>query len=504
MVSSVRVLKVSKLVSYVVVPGVLLACTGTPRAPASPPSVALPGPPVSHAAATLAGTAVYDDGAPAAGAWIAATNLKTGTRDAVLVSDGTGHFEAALSPGSYVLAVTTERGFAWIEEQVVPNMNAAIKLTRECNPLTGQAIVRQLATRVELSRISKWHGDVFVTDPHADGTFSLCLPDARYVATLSGGTLSLGTVVTLPTTTRLRLAGFAKRDIEQPPPAAHKLPADLARVVADIVRSGAQLVGLGEATHGTAEFVPIRGDLTFELIRHADLRALLFEFDAIAAAQLDDYINGGDVDISKALPALGFWITDTYEFTRFLEQLREYNASTSDRVRLWGVDVQNTALPVELLRANAAALSIPADEQDLLQRVGPNRGKPVGELTAVQRAKLDHTLSRLSTPRSASLDDVRIAIAARSLAIQLAYWDGDATALYSERRDAGMASLAQFIVAQTGVKRACLWAHDGHVTKQWSVSTCSRGRHAHGMRPVRSASSPIQYPPRRRTPSRVR
>lgn len=66
--------------------------------------------------------------------------------------------------------------------------------------------------------------------------------------------------------------------------------------------------------------------------------------------------------------------------------------------------------------------------------------------------------------------DLRIALStARSLVLQLEYWIGDMRGEYRRRRDAGMARLASFLTARLGVRRACLWAHDSHITKEPSL-----------------------------------
>jgi erythromycin esterase-like protein len=121
---------------------------------------------------------------------------------------------------------------------------------------------------------------------------------------------------------------------------------------------------------------------------------------------------------------------------------------------------------VQVLLDEAAALSIGADDQATLKVATVKRAKEVADLPAAQRASLDALLSRLSTPRGRSRQDLLVAVAARSLAMQLGYWDGDMQGQYGSRRDAGMASLTSFLVSQLAVKRAALWAHDGHISKE--------------------------------------
>lgn len=174
---------------------------------------------------------------------------------------------------------------------------------------------------------------------------------------------------------------------------------------------------------------------------------------------------------------LGFWITDTYEFLHFLDELRTYNATAHDKVHLWGVDVQNTQLPVELLLANAKALKITKDDQAILKEVAEKRADPVRRFSQSRRAALDALLARLTTPRSARDTDLRIAVAARSLIVQLGYLDGDSGGLYGRRRDAGMAQVATYLVSRLAVPRAVLWAHAGHVAREPDGDETSMGQH---------------------------
>jgi erythromycin esterase-like protein len=143
----------------------------------------------------------------------------------------------------------------------------------------------------------------------------------------------------------MEIDGIAASEVRRAPPATVRISARFENLVDDISRRDPTIIGLGEATHGTAEFVQARGELTLALIRSASVRLLLFEVDAISASALDDYVNGADVDLAKALPALGFWITDTYEFRRFLELVRQYNAGVTDKVHLWGSTSRTRTVP---------------------------------------------------------------------------------------------------------------------------------------------------------------
>jgi erythromycin esterase len=425
---------------------------------------------------TLTGTVSYDSGSPAGGALVAITDLKSGSQAKVVAADAEGRFEASLVPGKYALAVTADRGFAWIEAQQVPNTNSVITVSESCHAVTGQATGAGSGTRINFARVTNSKGDTFVSDVRKDGSFAVCLPESHFAVFLTGHTISLVTELSVPTPASVQLQGFADRDIRKSPRSVPGMPSDMSNVVSDIVRSSARLIGLGEATHGTAELVSARGTLTLDLIRHADARLVLIEADAVAGSALDDYVAGADIDVAKAVTSLGFWVTDTYEFLHFLDELRQYNATSSEKVHIWGIDVQNTALPVGVLVTNATALSLTPEDVAMLTLIADRRGRGIEKLSSPQRSNLDALLSRLAAPRNSTIADLRIAVAARSLVVQLGYLSGDVAANYGARRDAGMAALATFLVEQTGVKRACVWAHAGHVAKELDLGRERMGR----------------------------
>jgi erythromycin esterase len=430
---------------------------------------------------TFQGTATYDDGTPAPAASITITSLATANEVAVVTTDRDGRFEATLAPGDYALAVAAEHGFSWIETTKVPDLAATLSLSRTCRALAGRVKDSISGTRVEAVRKSKSNGDIFVADVRGDGSFALCLPDAHYRVNLRAPMVSFSRPVEIGAAaepaTSLELSGYADSVIKQPPTEIAPIRSDIGAIVADIVARDARMIGLGEATHGNAELQSTRGALTFELIRRAGLRLVMFEVDAIAAMKLDDYVTGGNVDLAQAVAGLRFWITDTYELHRFLEALRTHNATAREKVRVWGIDVQNTQLPVELLLARSKALKLTAEDQAMLKDLGDKRGAPVREYAPARRAALEALLARLSTARSKLDLDLRIAVAARSLAAQVRHLDGDYLGLYTTRRDAGMAALASYLVAQLAVPRAALWAHAAHVAREPLGDETSMGQH---------------------------
>jgi erythromycin esterase len=417
----------------------------------------------------IEGLATYDDGTPAADACLVFTDIASGAQAAVSVADAAGKFITTVSAGEYAVAATGQRGAVWIERLTISRDGFTVKLAGDCRGTAGTIVGDvQPDTRIVFGRRSFSTGDTFTTMARPDGTFSLCLPHGDYIASLEGGMLSLGSSVSIPSNNPIVLRGYSRSEVRHVPASVKLAAYHIDGLVNDIVRSNARLVGIGEATHGSAEFVTARSTLIFDLARRAQLRLVLLENDAISSHALERYVNGDNVDLRAAIAELGFWITDTAEFIHFFEQVRSYNlslATATDRIHIHGVDVQSTKPSVALIMANAQALKLNSDEQTLLQLLGPDRGKAVKQLDAKRRGDLDATLARLSRPTGSAELDTRIAIAARSLAIQVGFLDGDTQGLYMQRREAGMAQLARYIVERSGAKRAALWAHNDHVSR---------------------------------------
>lgn len=339
--------------------------------------------------------------------WVAIT----GARTAVVLADGTGSFEANLEPGDYAVTATTDHGYRYVETMHVPDVTASLVLSRECTVVSGRVKGASAARRINAVRISKFNGDTFFGHIGSDGHFALCVPEAHYTIQLDGPFLSLpvdADVASNPVA--VEVVGIAASEVKQPPREVSPLTANLDGLVADILRSDARVIGMGEATHGTAEFVSSRAALTFELIRRAELELILFEFDAVLSTAIDDYVMGGAIDLPKAVAALGFWITDTYELLGFFRELRAYNATARRKVHVWGVDVQDHKPPVAVLLANERALALTAADKALLAEVGKTF-RVASEPIKAQRAELDALLARLAKHPAHTAAELRIAVA---------------------------------------------------------------------------------------------
>lgn len=104
----------------------------------------------------------------------------------------------------------------------------------------------------------------------------------------------------------------------------------------------AHLVGLGEGTHGTAEFYRMKHRILRYLVEEQGFTYLAMEASAPEADDLNRYVVNGAGDPVKLLSHLGAWQWNTQEVLNAIRWLRAWNSNTdpSRRVRFVGFDMQ--------------------------------------------------------------------------------------------------------------------------------------------------------------------
>lgn len=107
----------------------------------------------------------------------------------------------------------------------------------------------------------------------------------------------------------------------------------------------AQIVALGEATHGNKEFQQLRLDVLQILVEQYGVRAFAIEGDFGGCEAVNRYIHGGSGTAAQAVAAIGFAIYRTEETERLVEWMRDYNAfaAQGEDIRFYGFDIQQRA-----------------------------------------------------------------------------------------------------------------------------------------------------------------
>ncbi len=252
--------------------------------------------------------------------------------------------------------------------------------------------------------------------------------------------------------------------------------ADLDQV--DRIIGDAQLVGLGESTHGTHEFFAAKARIIRHLVRDRGFRVMAMEANQLALEKVNRYLEGSGDSVRAVMRTMfRVWNTETME--QLLEWLREFNARhPDDRVRFVGYDMQDQRTPYDTLMAIVGRLE-PRLQPTIEALAGEYRAQrsyatpQVADTIRARWGMQADSLWRLVTARSAQWRganggerrrlDVAWAVQSANLIRQAA---GFNVQLFSPERDSLMAANLDWALAELAPgKRAIVWAHDVHVSK---------------------------------------
>ena len=127
---------------------------------------------------------------------------------------------------------------------------------------------------------------------------------------------------------------------------ASSVSADMTYTQADVamipISSDVQVVGLGEASHGVAQYHQMKADVFKSLVKNNGCRTFIIEGDFGGALKVDNYINGGAGSAEEAASEIGFAIYRTQEMADLIEWMRSYNETVSpeEALHFYGMDVQ--------------------------------------------------------------------------------------------------------------------------------------------------------------------
>jgi erythromycin esterase len=247
----------------------------------------------------------------------------------------------------------------------------------------------------------------------------------------------------------------------------------LRRIIGD-----ARIVSLGEATHGTREFLQLKHRLLEFCVSELGFTLFGIEANYPESLRVNDYVLHGSGNAAEALAGMRFWTWDTEEVLALIEWMRAWNITHERKVKFYGFDMQSpteAALGVidylkrvapELAAASEEPLwplsdDFSADRFRLLASETRNSAlTSIGrilEAFAHQRAawveatgELGWGLARL---RAAVLDQgARLALTRSYASFAL--------------RDVAMAQNVRSLLEIEGPDaKAVLWAHNGHVAR---------------------------------------
>jgi len=102
-----------------------------------------------------------------------------------------------------------------------------------------------------------------------------------------------------------------------------------------------RIIGYGEDTHGTAEFTILAKELMQYLAEKQEFKILIIETGFGEGQYLNDYIQGKNSDLKTIMNERNStWRYRTEEFYLLMNWLRDYNQNNTDKIHLYGCEMQ--------------------------------------------------------------------------------------------------------------------------------------------------------------------
>jgi erythromycin esterase-like protein len=114
----------------------------------------------------------------------------------------------------------------------------------------------------------------------------------------------------------------------------------------------AQIVLLGDSTHGTAEFYELRARMSLKLIKEKPFNLVAIEADWPDVEAINNYIHGR-TDSWKGFRHFPEWTWRNSSFVAFIEELRSHNLGLSERfppVSVFGLDIFSLQTSLAIVR----------------------------------------------------------------------------------------------------------------------------------------------------------
>lgn len=126
---------------------------------------------------------------------------------------------------------------------------------------------------------------------------------------------------------------------------------EIARGINDLsVLEDVRIIGLGEATHGNAEFQELKLEVLKVLVDRSGVDCFAMEMDYGEGVIINDYINGhSEMSIDEVMDHINFVIYKTEEIRDLIEWMKEYNRSHDRKLSFYGFDLQNPDVDLKLI-----------------------------------------------------------------------------------------------------------------------------------------------------------
>jgi erythromycin esterase len=241
----------------------------------------------------------------------------------------------------------------------------------------------------------------------------------------------------------------------------------------------AEVIGLGEATHGTKEFFELKSRVFKYLVQKQNVKLFGIEANFAACYDINKYVLTGEGDAKEALSRNGYWVWQSQEVLDLIEWMKNYNKgkSAGQMIQFYGYDMQDATSCVIWLDKYLSKYITNFDKSLLPEKIEENKialgkldDKALDEMQVRNLNKLkqleDYVLkNKIELFKKDSTD---FKFATQTIAVlrqKLNYFrEQDFNTAYSYR-DSSMTENIKWIRESNNNGKIMLWAHNGHIGK---------------------------------------
>jgi len=240
------------------------------------------------------------------------------------------------------------------------------------------------------------------------------------------------------------------------------------------------VIGLGEATHGTAEFFDAKHRIFKYMVENHGYRIFAIEADFGESLYIDEVVQQGNPSEIEAImkSKMHFWTWKTEEVKDMLEWMCSYNQGKTEeeKVHYMGVDCQfntyhpamareylsNTAAPFLAYADSILHVAETASEENFDSFSPESFSTYLGELEGLQDSLTAHkdVLVAASSEKEFQLHARILKLVSQVSEVKYAYAAQQYAINY---RDKYMAENTAWLLDYFTDKKVVLWAHNGHI-----------------------------------------
>lgn len=116
------------------------------------------------------------------------------------------------------------------------------------------------------------------------------------------------------------------------------------------IHENVKVIGLGEASHGNAEFQELKLEVLKVLAEKYNVDCFAMEMDYGEGVIINDYINGhSGMSIDEVMSSINFTIYRTEDIRDLIEWMKDYNQLHDNQLSFYGFDLQNPDVDLKLI-----------------------------------------------------------------------------------------------------------------------------------------------------------